>query len=321
MRIEGYGAKIKTLVNDVTIFDRSIPTVSGHFGANGVPSIAGFQLQGQAANATTAGIGIRVDGAGGASFRDMTMLNLYRGMHLIWCLYSTVSNISMFGVLESYLATGGSFESSISDGSIGNSNCNEIRFTNCKAEMKNANAIGYRIQGAGQAVLSQCVAEGTDGDIAFLIQGHDGTDFVSQRDIRLENCWNEQTGGGHVNTVYKLETTQSTVYISGGRVPTRTGTTPNQMVYIDDTTAFPEVKDNQYIMERLDFVSWNGTTDPWFKNQSRSAGDKNAWIFENNQFHPSTPSLNDNSLWSNAPATSILLRGTNTQMGTAFDTV
>jgi hypothetical protein len=105
--ISGYGAVLQTIANDVTIFDRLIPSTSGSPGLSFVPTIEGFTFRGQAADVATAGRGIHFQGSQNAIFRNMHFDNLNTAIEVVWCLNAEISNCNIRHCLTGIVGTNG----------------------------------------------------------------------------------------------------------------------------------------------------------------------------------------------------------------------
>jgi hypothetical protein len=322
VRIFGYGAILQTLTNNLTIFDRSVADTVSTSSTAMVPTIEGFCFRGQAANTATAGIGLRWDVAHGAVFKNLDFQNLATGFQGIWCMESSLEHCNAQGTLLPYEVTNGDGSTpgahripgvppGTNEGTNTNSNSNLFTIKHSHAQLSHATAIGIKVLAAGNVHIYNTTVEGSLGDVAVIIDNASESGGVARRNTLIEKLWVEFDTS--LNTVFKLNLRDSIVRVNT-IVPSRT---PNpSLVFIDDDTS----DDSLIIVQECDFYNWNGVGpgNPWFDNVVNAAGDKNAYVFNDNVMHPSTPDITAAALWANGTPANI--KGRTWVRGTRFET-
>ena len=233
---------------------------------------------------------------------------------------STQVNITSAGTGNNYVNARrvpgtGSFGSLSGEGGPSNSNNNAFSFRNCRAQLSDANSIGFDALGAGRLTVESTVCEGSAMDIAARIRSNSESGGVIDRDVTFENFWVEMSGGGTLNKVFEFNLDEAHVKVTNSHLPTRQGTTPNETVYADFTVS------DDCIFEFFGnkFTKWVSGGDPWFKHTPQAVGDKNAFVFRQNRTDSDVnyARLDDPALWDTVPL--LIVHDNHVNMGKNFE--
>ena len=291
-RLSGYGAVIQSLVNDLTLFDRTIASVSPSPTSELIPTIEGFCLRGQGANLATAGTGISWHGASTPNFKDLQFNNFNKAMENVWCMNATYENIHIQGTLTGLIITNGD-GGRIPDGTESNSNSNVNLITGLRNQMTDPSAVGIYVQTATATTIQNCTLEGSDCAAAISINHVSESNPRDRRHTHIDDVHIEFTTT--CGEIIRADLRESTLRISDIKIPIRRGVTPNETILVNDVAS---VKSVIIFDGQSDLSIWNGTTDPWFTNNAAAVdADANKWVFMQNQ--TITNDFNDAGLWSN----------------------
>jgi hypothetical protein len=287
LQIIGYGAYLQTLADNLTIFKRTGATGDS---TSMVPTIEGLCFRGQAANTATAGTGIEIEEHHCAAIKHCDFNNLATGIKANWCMESVLEEINVYGALIGiYLGEGTG---------LTRSNVTTIRSSHIS--LTSATAIGIQTVNASSLTIDNTTVQGSLGLTALDI-----TSTLTNRMVDVRNFWCETSS---IDTVVAFDALGCILKLGKlMRAVRGVGPSTNDTVLIDDTGSQQSV----IKLEDTLLLNWNGTSDPYFKNQSQSAGLRNLWRFDNLVLNAGeTRLLSDTDFWTNGPTNACMVEGT-----------
>lgn len=139
---------------------------------------------------------------------DIKLSSFDIGIELLWAVQSKVELVNAIDCVRPFRAISGE---ALINGSNSNSNCNLVKFINCRASMDSATAVGFYLEHAGGAELNGCSIEGAQCDIGFHLLGDTGSGFSTSRNCVIHQPWGECVD---INSMFRIQLDKSNVVIS-----------------------------------------------------------------------------------------------------------
>ena len=169
--------------------------------------------------------------------------------------------------------------------------------------MSSPTAVGFYLEHAGGAKLTQCVIEGSQCDIGMHLLGNTGPGFSSGRDCYIDQPWGEC---GSINTMVRIQLDKSDVVISRMRIQS------NQDAAL--AGAYIDAKGSRRCHISVEKTRWEelvGTFGSFYADDQVPGQFTNQWSFRDNTINGINMLTSDDK-WAagTQPASTVIETGT-----------